>query len=402
MICETVWRGRRYVATARGLAAQQRNRMAGYTPAAFDGNAHQRPACPPGSRDNLVAALFGDGLWQYDGKAWQPLAIRLPLETRDITALAEQGTALWVGTRRAGVWRLQAGKWQSYLQDNEPFNTDCQALALYAGRLFCGSLEDGLAIQTQATAEWRHETTPALSFHAPRQMAVFQNRLYLRQTDGKVDRFDGKTWERNVFAGIPREEVTALAADGEHLYIAQWGGWSVWDGRQWAHHLDNPDLQSVALTCLLPEGNTLWIGTQGKGVVEVNLATQTLRRHDERHGLSDDWITCLLRVGKSLYAGTFVGGLAKWDGAKWNTYPQLDKANVTALAEDPHGGVWIGTRTGLWQLSADGVLTCLNTRLPWLDTEAQSLCADNNGLWIGTRTSLTFLPYPQHINAILR
>lgn len=386
-ICEALWRGKHYLATARGLYTEGE---AGRQDVPLPPSTGTHVSAMLARRDGLMAALFGEGLWQFDGKAWKPFAVPLPPETQDITALAEQGTTLWMGTRRAGAWRLQAGKWQSMLMRDEPFSHNCQALATYAGELFCSSLEDGLAIR--GVEGWRHETTPMLSLHAPRQMAVFQGKLYLRQTNGRVDRFDGAGWERNVFAGIPRQEVTALTADAAHLYIAQWGGWSVWNGKAWTHHLDNPTLQSIALTGLQPDGDTLWIGTQGKGVLEANITSQEIRRYDERHGLPDDWITCLLRVGKSLYAGTFVGGPAHWDGAKWNTFSQLQKANVTALACDAQGGVWIGTRTGLWHLGANGVPVRVNDRLPWLDEEIQSLCADGSGLWVGTRASLNFLP----------
>ena len=175
-----------------------------------------------------------------------------------------------------------------------------------AGRVFVGTLEDGLVVKT--AQGWQHVTPPTLSSNAPRQMAVFRDALYVRNGGGQVDRLDGTTWTRNVCAGLPRKEVSALAADATTLYAAQWGGWSEWDGAHWTHHLRLPELQGVPITALCPDGKTLWIGTQGRGVLAFDRETGQVRRLDA--GIPDDWVTCLAHVKDTLYAGTFVGGLA--------------------------------------------------------------------------------------------
>ena len=183
----------------------------------------------------------------------------------------------------------------------------------------------------------------------------------------------------------------AIAADGKRLTVAQWGGWSEWDGKVWKHYLNLPALQNLPIATLHPTGSTLWIGTQSRGVGEYSYATNKLHWHDERHGLPDDWITCLARVNGVLYAGTFVGGLAWWDGERWATAPQLKGENVTALEPDGAGGLFIATRNGVWHRSAQGVLRRLNDDAKFLDSEAQALCGVPEGLWIGTRTGLFFV-----------
>jgi ligand-binding sensor domain-containing protein len=222
-------------------------------------------------------------------------------------------------------------------------------------------------------------------------MVEFKGVLYARHGGGKVDRFDGTRWSRHVFSWLPRKKAMTIAADEKRLTVAQWGGWSEYDGENWKHYLNLPELQGLPIMALHPDGSTLWIGTQSRGIGEYSYTTGKLRWHDERHGLPDDWITCIARVGSTLYAGTFVGGLAWWDGKQWATVPELKGENVTALESDGTGGLFIATRNGVWHRSARGVLQRLNNEAQFLDTEAQTLCKVPEGLWVGTRTGLYYV-----------
>jgi hypothetical protein len=407
-LCATVWRGRPCVATVTGLHLS-------------DGQGWRRVALPKSRGthlsallphgETLWAALFGDGLWAFDGKAWQRLDVGLPPSAREITAMASDGRTVWLGTRREGVWEYNGKEWTQHLQPDEPYDHNCQAVATYRGHLFVSTLEDGLVVRTEEG--WRHYTDDILSSNAPRQLVEFGNRLYVRHGNGKVDCCEGERWTRDVCSGLPRREATALAADREGwhggppregwhggpplLYVAQWGGWSEFDGQTWTHHLGRPELQGVPITVLYPEGDTLWIGTQGRGLAEVVRATGALRWHDERQGLPDDWVKCIARVGQSLYVGTFVGGLARWDGARWAAVAELSQGEVPALSPDGAGGVFIATRTGVWHQARDGSLERAATRdrpyqrADFLDPEVQALCLVEGGLWVGTRTGLYFL-----------
>ncbi len=384
-ICAAVWRGALYEATLTGLHVCDGRAWRDVSLPVSRGT-HISAMLPHGTA--LWAALFCDGLWAFTGKAWQLVNIGLPTEAREITAMAVHGPILWLGTRRAGVWQYDGRSWKQYLQPDEPFNHNAQALAMFQGRMFVSTLEDGLAMRT--ASGWHLETVPIISSVAPRQMAEFKSALYLRHGSGRVDRFDGRTWSRDVCAGLPRKQATMIASDRKRLYVAQWGGWSEYDGNAWTHCLKLPDLQGRTLTSLYPDGDTLWIGTQNRGIASFDHRTGRLSWHDERQGLPDDWITSITRVGRILYVGTYVGGLARWDGARL-LVGELTGANVTDLSPDGAGGVWVATRTGLWHRDPSGLLTRPDARAYRLPTEIQTLCSVQDGLWVGARTGLFFL-----------
>lgn len=433
-----LWHGARYAADATGLFVQQSNggkwNSVGLP---LSTGTHVSALLPV--EDRLWAGLFGDGIWAFDGSHWQPLDLinlNLPAPAREITALAGNARTLYVGTRRTGLWEYHDGTWthslyhattskstdqtpakivpeEEHIDENreEPIDHNCQALAFYHGCLYLSTLEAGLAVApipgTSEPPVWRSVCSPILSSNAPRQMVVFQDRLYLRHGNGKVDRYDARSdqWELDITAKLPRSQVAALCVDGQHLYIAQWGGWSEYDGRTWTSHLKTPELQGLTLTALCPQNSSLWIGTQGRGVAQVRLSDSTLLRwHDERHGLSDDWITALACAGNVLHAGTFVGGESIWDGHHWSptTAPALQTENVTAFEPDGAGGLFVSTRRYLWHHSTNemtheislplnaGKNPNSNLNKNPNDAEIQCLCQTPDGLWIGTRTGLYY------------
>ncbi len=384
-----VWNGMRCTAGLTGLTLGD-GPDARHLPLPPSAGTHVSALLPQGAA--VWAALYGDGLWERSGDVWKPVLPGLPPEAREITALAARGTNVWVGTRQAGLWRHGPDGWRRETPpQSEPEDHNIQSLASYDGCLYASTLQEGLVIKTPSG--WHQVTVPSLSSAAPRQLVVFGGRLFVRHGSGVVDRWDGTRWARNVFAFLPRGGVSALATDGTRLYAAQWGGWSETDGHIWTHHLTLPALRGQIITALCPEGSTLWLGTQGRSVAEVSRAAGTVRWHDERAGLTDDWITCLAQIGPTLCAGTFVGGLncrtaRSGPKTRWSAPAALWGSNITALAPDGTGGVWAATRTGVWHRSASGLWATLES---FLEPEAQALLPVPGGLWIGTRTGLDFV-----------
>jgi ligand-binding sensor domain-containing protein len=336
----------------------------------------------------LLVSIFGDGFWFWDG-SWsrEPQLANLPEAAREITAaFSTPNGSLWVGTRRDGIWRFQNGGWQNFPAPDEPYNHNIQYLAEYGGAQWASTLDDGLVVRTGRG--WRHFGSPEISSNAARQLVTFQKCLWIRHGDGYIDRWDGSRFARNIFAFIPRKKALSLASDGLTLAIGQWGGWSEWDGKTWTHHFDLPELKDVPLVGISIDAKYVWLLTQSRGVVRWDRQLRQSTVLDERLGLPDDWVTCLTRSGDKVYAGTFVGGLARLDGGRWVVYPELKGENVTALEPDGQGGVWVATRHGVWRVRGERIR---KLQLPWLDEEAQALRAEPGGLWVGTRTSLNWV-----------
>ena len=332
----------------------------------------------------LLVAVYGDGLWRFDGEIWTRGPI-VPDSAKEILSLAGDGKVLWIGTRRDGIFERDGASWKQWKMDEEPFGHNVQTLARFDGVLWASTLDDGLIARTGKG--WRHVSPPQISSSAPRQMLSWHGKLYVRHGNGIVDAFDGSGWQRDALKSIPRRGVYALAGDDKRLLAAGWGGWSEWDGKSWTPFYDLPGLKGVPIMNMAMQGDDVWIGTQSRGLAKWTRATGELRFYDERDGLGDDWITALYVDGPRVWAGTFVGGLTVFEDGKWRAFDETKGTNVTAIVPNTDGGVWVTTRHGLFRASGHNAEKVSED---WLDEEQQALCAGENGLWIGTRTSLDF------------
>ena len=332
----------------------------------------------------LLIAVYGDGLWRFDGKNWTrgPL---VPDQAREITALAGDDKQLFIGTRRDGIFERDGANWKPLKLDGEPFGHNVQNLAEFDGVLWASTLDDGLIARTGKG--WRHVGANQISSSAPRQMLEWQRKLYVRHGNGIVDAFDGALWKKNALKTIPRRGVYALAGDDKQLLAAGWGGWSEWDGQSWTPHYDLAELKGVPIMNLALQGDDVWLGTQSRGLAKWTRATGELKFYDERDGLRDDWITALCVDGGRTWAGTFVGGLQVFEDGKWRAFEETAGQNVTAIVPDKDGGAIAATRHGCYRARGE---TAEKIDENWLDGEQQALLKSAHGLWIGARTSLNF------------
>lgn len=352
-----------------------------------------------------LIAVWGDPvLWERRGGRWQPAPglPRLTGKATEVIALVEDRETgqLRIDTRREGSFTVEGGTaWRPLPRPNAPYDANAQALAAYRGTLFVATLNDGLVLR-ERSGLWRHVAPPVIGTNAPRQFVVWREDLYVRHGNGTVDRFDGRTWTRDVFTRLlPRRQVSTLATEGDTLFLGQWGGWSATrDARSFTHRFP-AGLSNLPVTALLPAQDRLFVGTQGRGLAECDGDTGEVRRwHDERHGMGDDWITALAlsRTGH-LIAGTFVSGAFRreeeitttdTETPSWQPLPGTQTDCVTGMTVLPDTVFVSLRRGGVRRYENNGSVSPVST-LP----EAQCLLADeaNRLLWIGTRTGIVAL-----------
>src|SRR5262249_8342305 len=119
-----------------------------------------------------------------------------------------------------------------------------------------------------------------------------------------------------------------------------------------------------------------------------------VRTWTKAEGLPDDSVTALLQTRNGyLWVGTS-SGLARFDGIRFTRIPVVTEAkkkpvSVTALCEDNVGSLWIGSQEqGLFCWHA-GVATHYTRADGLLDENVTSLACDYGGhVWIGTHRGL--------------
>jgi ligand-binding sensor domain-containing protein/signal transduction histidine kinase len=137
---------------------------------------------------------------------------------------------------------------------------------------------------------------------------------------------------------------------------------------------------------------TLWMGTDGQGVVRLTGATAV--RYTVKQGLVDDFVRafCEDRDG-SIWIGTD-SGLSRWRAGGFQNYGTesgLVYGSIRVLFLDRGGDLWVGTDGGLSRFrsgvfAADPLLDRLRGQKIW------SIHEDSGGgLWIGTHGAGLFL-----------
>jgi surface antigen len=144
------------------------------------------------------------------------------------------------------------------------------------------------------------------------------------------------------------------------------------------------------IQCLVEEGEYLWVGTAGGGLVKLNKSTGELIVYGNwNSGLPDNVVNAIaIDVQGNKWIGTG-SGLVKFDGVNWTVYntsnSKLPDNRVFALSIDVQGNKWIGTGSGL--VKFDGVnwtvYTTSNSGLPYNVVLAIAIDGQGNK-WIGT------------------
>jgi ligand-binding sensor domain-containing protein len=342
---------------------------------------------------SIWAAVYGDGIWTYDGKAWKKIQAPQGIELTDVTFLFRERGVLWVGTRRGGAYEVTSEGWNPVPRSSEPAAHQVHSLAWNGGSIYVGTANDGIV--SYDGKAWAHATTPAISSNAPGSLYAWGSELVVGQGSAGLDRFAAGKWTSRAFAeGMPKRGAFFFASEANRLFVSQVGGWSEFDGTSWTAHLNEPDLQNMAPTALLPFQGKVWIGTQGKGLAEADTATRKLRWSAENAGFKDDWITCLASARGRVFAGTFTGGCMVYDGVAWSSLDPLTGMHVTDLEEDGKGGLYISTLDNLWHWTGVEGVQSLGKRHPGVRGGIAALAMSPKGLWVGTNEGIYLLPVP--------
>lgn len=299
------------------------------------------------AQPELVLATAGAGLLAFNGQSFRQI-LPSDAEARDITSIlpAPSGHLLF-GTRKRGVL-VYDGKRITLLHSR----LDAAYITALAGDesdLWVGTLTRGV-----------------LHFHA-----------------GEVDSFSEPE-------GLPDPQVLSLAISGNMTYVGTATGVAVFDGGQFSHRLAD----GVLATALLATPTTLYVGSEDQGVIKMLLEGR--RRNPAPADAGQ-----LLEVRQLFADGAVVFAVAR-DGLfrmnphafGWERVLQVNPAvltdrNVSALAADAKGQIWVGFfDRGLDLIASEGSLTrhvedehvfCVNRILPETKSGAIEV-ATANGL----------------------
>lgn len=165
--------------------------------------------------------------------------------------------------------------------------------------------------------------------------------------------FKDSTWTTyGTASGLPNLKVTSITINLGTVWAGTISGPASFDGTAWNELPDPGVLPSTFVTVIasMPEPDySLWFGTRG-GVARKS-PSGDWTSFTITEGLSDNNITSIARNSSgTIWVGTLYG-LNSYDGVRWSSSTSsLPSTTVQALYSDSFGSLWVGTSSGAAEL----------------------------------------------------
>ena len=233
-------------------------------------------------------------------------------------------------------------------------------------------------------------------------------------TDGQgVLMFDGHQWQsfNPENSGLPHSSVFSLVLDKDQdsVWASTANGIAVFREDKWEAVYDNELFDNQVYTLAFDSNDGIWAGHISKGISYFNNETGRWNWfHSTTTDLPNDKIRGILVRNvdgvDEIWVGTAGGGVLKFSNGIWTKYDVEDglpDANVTDIALDRFGRIWVATESGVVYLQDDTwvIYNRLHTHdISFVSTCFDGDCVSDDYVWTATEENgLTHsrLPYAE-------
>ena len=327
---------------------------------------------------------------------------------KNVKVIYLDGKITWVGTT-GGVIRYDTTNdtFKRFNTSNGLLSDGVFYLGRLNGRITAGTYGGGLSVLDETNDTWKHYNIPdglgdAFIYDA---IEVANGDIWIatwsgvtRVRGGKLD--DPGKWElftvENTKGGLPNDWVYGLAEgkNGE-LWLATEGGLARFVKGKWSNW--NHD------TGIGASYEKVKDAIDFKG--DVGTASDHHAKQKREMGLQNvevaynpNYVIALEVDDKGhVWAGTWGGGLSRFDGKNWTTYTTVEGLpgnHIFMLHMDTEKQLWIGTNKGLAILQ-NGKYKVMTTADGLFDNGVFSMATTpDGGMWLGSYGGLAYLRPP--------
>jgi ligand-binding sensor domain-containing protein len=349
--------------------------------------------CWLGGGGAALALEPGSPFDEYVHAAWPSVAHASALRS---LVVARDGH-LWIGTSE-GLVRFDGTSMVTFVRQRAPGIADGPIEQMFEasdGALWVGSGRAGLSRLEGSTAKSLRERDGLPGDQVPGFVETRDGTVWVATLGGVARIARGSLRPEDASHGLPDRRVDAIAVDaGGTVWAGTRGGLGRWEpaARRWQPERGHPALAGRVQALLSEPDGTLWVGTMGAGLLarRGSAGSAVWRAYTTADGLGSNEVSALLRErGGRVWAATRNGGLVWRAGERFQplSWPVPRCArSIEALAEDAEGALWIATAwCGLHRLQ-DRPVRAVTRRdgLP-IDAVRGLNGAADGSLWIGTR-----------------
>ncbi len=289
------------------------------------------------------------GLLEYDseGKLLKQYRVGLELPSSPLIAMAPGVLAdarepeLVIASAKDGVLAFNGRDFRQIFPQNAAARTITSVLSGASGHLLIGTAKRGVLLYDGKQITFLHPTLANLHVTA---LAGSESDLWVGTLNqGVLHWHAGETESFGEEQGLPDRQVASLVIAGDRTYVGTVLGVAVFDRSRFARVL----APGVLATALLPVRGQLLVGSEDQGVIAIPL--------EGRHPNADAIPTPQLAEVRQIFTSgqdTFAltrDGLYRTSAHGWGWQQVLQPgaailsdSNVSALAADDKGRLWVG------------------------------------------------------------
>ncbi len=318
---------------------------------------------------------------------------------KNVKSIFVNGDVAWVGTSGGVVrYNTRTDEFKLYDATNGLLSNGVFHVGKLQGRVAVGTYGGGMSIFDEKTRKWEtYNITEGLGDAFVYDFIQTKNGDIWIATWSGVNRVRGgalrdrSKWELHTVestnGGLPNDWVYGLA-EGKNgdVWLATEGGMARYRDGQWEN----------------------WNHARGLGadydlvkdqIDYKNDPSQQSSHHAKQkqemglQGVSVAYnpnyvISLQVTADGTVWAGTWGGGLARFDGKQWKNYTVADglpSNHVFMLNSDRKGRLWVGTGKGLARLEKDGKFRVMTTKDGLFSDAVFSMATGGKGdIWVGS------------------
>ncbi len=206
-----------------------------------------------------------------------------------------------------------------------------------------------------------------------------------------VNKVDAKTGKFSTYVKeLVNEWVYGISVDAQdRVWFGTEGGVSMYDGKRWQSWTHRDGLGAPNRQNLPASANT-GLGTRSRH--DLSTAVEGEPSYNRNYVFS-----ILVEQNDTVWAGTWGGGAAHFDGKRWTNLTTQDGLAgdiVYAIVQEPGGAIWFGTNRGVTRYDGKSMVS-LGKRDGLLEDHVYALALTPGGeLWAGTKRGVTRIGRP--------
>lgn len=317
---------------------------------------------------------------------------------KNVKGIYAENSTIWVATS-GGVIRYDtdSDKYRLFDAQSGLLSNGVFFVGRIAGRITAGTYGGGMSIYDEKADKWETLNIPdGLGDAFVYDVLQAKNGDIWIATWSGANRVRGgalkdrSKWDlftvENTSKGVPNDWVYGLA-EGKNgdIWLATEGGLARFAGGKW----DNWNHQKgLGAAYELVKKDIEFKSDPGKASVHHAKQKQEMGLSDVDQAYNPNYIVSLeVDDAGVVWAGTWGGGLARFDGKTWKNYTTADGLpgnHVFMLQRDSKNQLWVGTNKGLARLSNDK-FTVMTTRDGLFADAVFSMANSPDGsLWVGS------------------